>query len=104
MILGGNVCVCVRERKEDEEEKYWTNRWRHVPRVAENPLSSDGRAQVEGKLLRKRNEIYLRPKAIAKIITNTTTTAAIIPIMINNFFKGKTEARVRTRQANVVER
>jgi hypothetical protein len=60
-------------------------------------LSSDG-AQEERKLLLKRNEekIYLRPKAIAKMITNTTTTAAIIPIMINNFFKGKTKAHVQT--------
>jgi hypothetical protein len=33
------------------------------------------------------NKTYFRPKTIAKIIANTTRTAAIIPIIINNFFK-----------------
>jgi hypothetical protein len=33
------------------------------------------------------NIAYFRPKTIAKIITNTAITAAIIPIIINNFFK-----------------
>jgi hypothetical protein len=35
------------------------------------------------------NNIYFRPKTIAKIIAKITTTVAIIPIIINNFFKGK---------------
>ena len=60
-------------------------------------------ARKRGRKIIEKNEeeIYLRPKAIAKMITNTTTTAAIIPIMINNFFKGKNKGR---RTDNTTER
>ncbi len=83
-----NVQICTDKKKINlnREEREKEKREKPI-----NGLWNVNKCVIEEIIEDKKT--YFRPKTIAKIIAKTATTIAIIPIIINNFFKWKRKIR-----------